>query len=316
VKHGAKRVSLAQRLWRKLPLILILASVALGVALLLLRYPPTPTYLAPYVAEIKIRGAIDYSATSLLGVTVGVEEYIRLVEQAASDPSARAVILVFDSPGGTVAASYDLYEAVRKLAQKKPVVAYARNLMASGAYLAALPASRIYASPASMVGSVGVYTTVVSIEGLLGKLGVVTYTIKSGSMKDIGSALRNMTEAEQRVMEGIIAEYFSLFKEKVLEHRKSVSEEVFTGRPFAPREALAAGLVDGVMTYEEAVEKTRELADLPPEAPVIELKPRPPSLLDMLLGVSNYRQKLITVPQAMVLAMWPPPAATVALTQP
>lgn len=309
-------VSLAQRLWRRLPLILILASVALGAALLLLRYPPAPAYLAPYVAEIKIKGAIDYSTTSLLGATVGVEEYIRLIEQAASDPSAKAVLLVFDSPGGTVAASYDLYEAVRKLAQRKPVVAYARNLMASGAYLAALPASRIYASPASMVGSVGVYTTVVSIEGLLGKLGVVTYTIKSGSMKDMGSMFRNMTETEQRVMEGIIAEYFSLFKEKVLEHRRSVSEEVFTGRPFAPREALAAGLVDGVITYEEAVNRTRELAGLPPEAPIVELKPRPPSLLELLLGVGDYRQRLLTVPQAMVLAMWPPPTATLALPQP
>jgi len=309
-------VDLAGKLWRKLPLILIVASVALGLALLLLRHPSIPTYTTPYIAEIRIRGALDYSAASLLGVTIGVEEYIRLVKQAASDPFAKAVIIVFDSPGGTVAASYDLYEAVRELAREKPVVAYARNLMASGAYLAALPASRIYASPASLVGSVGVYTTVISVEGLLSKLGVVTYTIKSGSMKDIGSMYRNMTPAEQRVMEGIIAEYFNLFKEKVLEHRQSVGEEVFTGRPFAPREALAAGLVDGVMSYEEAVDRTRELAGLPPEAPVIELKPRPPSLLDLLLGVGDYRQRLLTVPQAMVLAMWPPPVATVALPQP
>jgi protease-4 len=313
VSRAGVRVSLAQRLWRRLPLILILASVAVGVALFILRYSPAPTYLAPYIAEIRIKGAIDYSAASLLGATTGVEEYIRLIRQAASDPSAKAVILVFDSPGGTVAASYDLYEAVRELARRKPVVAYARNLMTSGAYLAALPASRIYASPASMVGSVGVYTTVISVEGLLSKLGIVTYTIKSGSMKDIGSMYRNMTAAEQRVMEGIVAEYFSLFKEKVLEHRGHVSEEVFTGRPFAPREALAAGLIDGVMTYEEAVNKTRELAGLPPGAPVVELKPRAPSLLDLLLGVADYRQRLLTVPQALVLAMWPPPAATVAL---
>ncbi|MEM2245539.1 MAG: signal peptide peptidase SppA [Thermofilum sp.] len=300
--------SLGQKLWRKLPLILILLSVAVGIALFIARTPRPVSAL--YVAEIRVTGALDYSSTALLGATVGVEEYIRLIRQARDDPMAGAVILVFDSPGGTVAASYDLFEAVRELSERKTVVAYARNLMTSGAYLAALPAKRIYASPASLVGSVGVYTTVLVAEQLLGKLGVTVYTIKSGSMKDIGSLYREMSEEEVKVMEGIVDEYFQLFKEKVVAYRDSVDPEVFTGRPFAPKEAVAVGLVDGVADYEEALRRARELAGLPPDAPVVELKPRPLTLLDLLLrGASSTRS--ITVPRLLILAMWPPPEAVV-----
>ncbi|MGC8970500.1 MAG: S49 family peptidase, partial [Conexivisphaera sp.] len=247
--------SLRQRLWRRLPLLIILLAVAAGVALALLRLSPPRTALVPYVAEIRINGPIDYSPQSLLGVSVGVDEYIKLIRQARNDPMARAVVLVFNSPGGTVAASYDLFEAVKELSREKVVVAYARNLMASGAYFAALPARRIYASPASLVGSVGVYTTLLSARELLGKIGVTVYTVKSGPMKDIGSPYREMSSEELRVMQGIVDEYFQLFKKSVITYRGNVSPEVFTGRPFAPQEALSAGLIDGVMSYEVALAK-------------------------------------------------------------
>lgn len=299
---------LKQRLWAKLPLILIIASVVAGV-LLAIAYAPRPA-LGPYIAEIRISGALDYSSSLVLGTTVGVEEYIRLVEQARDDPMAAAVILVFDSPGGTVAASYDLFEAVRELAETKTVVVYARNLLASGAYLAALPAKRIYASPASLVGSVGVYATVLSAEQLLSKLGVKVYAIKSGAMKDIGSPYREMSEEELRVMEGIIGEYFQLFREKVVAYRGNVSPEVFSGRPFSPKDALAAGLIDGVMNYEDAVAKTRELAGLPPGTPVRELKPRRPTLLDLILQGTGSTGRVV-VPRVLALAMWPPPEVIV-----
>lgn len=298
---------LKQKLWRRLPLILILLSIAAGIALFAARLPrPVTTF---YVAEIRITGALDYTS-SILGATVGVDEYIRLIKQARDDPMAKAVVLVFDSPGGAVSASYDLFEAVRELSERKTVVAYARSLMASGAYLAALPAERIYASPASLVGSVGVYSSVLVAERLLDKLGISVYMIKSGSMKDIGSPYREMSEEEVKVMERIVDEYFQLFKEKVIKYRGSVHPEVFTGRPFAPQEAVAAGLIDGVFDYEEALRRARELAGLPPDAPVIELKPRPRTIFDLLLEGANVRGSF-ALPRLLILAMWPPPEAIV-----
>ncbi|UNQ73956.1 signal peptide peptidase SppA [Infirmifilum sp. NZ] len=294
------------KLKRRLPLLLIIAVVVAGVALSLYYSTAPQLTLTPHVAKIVITGTLDYSASSILGATTGVEDYISLIRQAESDPTVRAVILVFDSPGGTVSASYDLYTAVKELARKKVVVSYARGTMASGAYMAACPSTRIYASPSALVGSVGVYTSVLTAEGLLDKLGVKVYTIKSGELKDIGSPYRSMSPEELRVMQEIIDEYFELFKSIVLENRGNVSNEVFTGRPYSPQQALKAGLIDGVTTLEEALNKTKELAGLPPDAPVVELTPPKPGLLTLLFGGSSSRLPL-SVPSIVYLAMWPPP---------
>jgi protease-4 len=301
---------LKEKVWRKLPLIIILTVVILGVVLAVFSQRQPFTSLQPYVAQITITGTIDYSSSSILGTTTGVEEYIRLIKQAEEDPLAKAVIIVFDSPGGTVTASDDLYQAVKSLASKKLVVAYAKGLMASGAYMAALPAKVILASPTSEVGSVGVIMTVLNVENLLGKLGITVYTFKSGTLKDIGSPYRNMTEQEIKIMNDFVNYYFEIFKERVIMNRGKVSDEVFTGQPFTPVKAKEAGLIDDVCTYEEAVNRTKSLAGLPEDAPVIELKPRTPSLLDILFGASQ-RRSSITIPSIVVLAMWPPPVAIV-----
>ncbi len=289
----------------KIPLLLIAAVVVAGV-LLSIFYSTQQVALTPRIAKIVITGPLSYSTPPLFGASVGVEEYIKLVKQAEDDPTVKAVILVFDSPGGTVSASYDLYTAVKSLASKKVVVSYARGTLASGAYMAACPSTRIYASPSSLIGSIGVYASVLSVEGLLGKLGVRVYTVKTGELKDIGSPYRNMTAEDLRVMQEIVDEYFRLFRSIVLEWRKNVSSGVFTGRPYGPQEALKAGLIDGITTFEEALNKTRELAGLPPYAPVVELKPPQPGLLSLLFGALGSRTPL-SVPSVVYLAMWPEP---------
>lgn len=294
------------RIKQKLPLFFIFGVVIIGIILAFYSSSSTRTTLVPHVAKIEITGTLDYSSNTILGVSTSVDQYIKLLEQARQDPSVRAVIVVFDSPGGTVTASYDLYTAMKKLSSEKVVVAYARGSMASGAYMSACPSTKIYASPSALVGSIGVYTSVTSVEGLLGKLGIRVYTIKSGSLKDIGSPYRNMTSDEERIMQEIINEYFTLFKSIVLENRKNVLDEVFSGRPYAPQQALKAGLIDGIMTLDEAVNKTKELAGLPQSAPVVELKPPTPGILNILFGSTSSKIP-INIPGIMYLAMWPPP---------
>jgi len=308
--HGVSMASLCGKVWRRLPLFIILGAVILGVILAILSQRQAFASFRPYVAQITIKGTIDYSSSSIFGTTVGVEEYIRLIKQAEGDPLAEAVILVFDSPGGTLTASDDLYQAVKELASKKVVVTYAKGLMASGAYMAALPARVVLASPTSEVGSVGVYVTVLNVESLLGKLGVTVYTFKSGVFKDIGSPYRNMTEEEMRIMNELVGYYFELFKERVLASRGRVADEVFTGQPFTPARAREVGLVDDVCTFEEALSRVKSIAGLPEDTPVVELKPRTPTLLDILLGASQ-KAYPITIPSMVVLAMWPPPVAVV-----
>jgi len=260
------------------------------------------------VAVIRIDSSISSTQGGVLGAQYSVDAYVKVIDEARRDPTVKAVVLVFNSPGGEAGAAEKLYYAVLKLAENKTVVAYADGLMASGAYEAALPAREIVASPSSLVGAVGVYSVVFNVHELLGKLGVRVYTFKSGPLKDVGSPFRNMTEADARVMQDMVDRLFEIFKNRVTKHRPRVSAEVFTGRPYVAGEALKAGLIDKVGTLDDAIRDAKRLAGLPENAPVVEMRPPTPGLLDVLFGGAYSRGPMV-VPSQAYLAMWPPPAA-------
>ncbi|MCC6050404.1 MAG: signal peptide peptidase SppA [Thermofilum sp.] len=286
------------------------AVVAVTVAALALRRPaPLPAAGTGYVALIRIEGAIAYqtSQLSLLGSTASADDLVQLLDAALKDPLAKAVVLRVNSPGGSAAASEALYLKVRELAASKPVVAYIEEYGTSGAYMAVLPAARILAANSSIVGSVGVYTSVITYSGLLEKLGVRVYVFKSGELKDVGSSFREPSEEDKRVLQSIVDGIFELFKKRVLAHRRLANaSEVFSGRPFLAEEAVKLGLIDGIGTLDDAVNLAREMAGLPKDAPVRELKPPSPGLLRLLLGAASLARRPVA-PSVEVLAMWPPP---------
>jgi protease-4 len=303
-------VKLSEKQLVLLSVALSAAVVAVTVAALALRRPaPLPAAGAGYVAVIRIEGAIAYrtSQLSLLGSTASADDLAQLLDAALKDPLAKAVVLRVNSPGGSAAASEALYLKVRELAASKPVVAYIEEYGTSGAYMAVLPAARILAANSSIVGSVGVYTSVITYSGLLEKLGVRVYVFKSGELKDVGSSLREPSEEDKRVLQSIVDGIFELFKKRVLAHRRLANaSEVFSGRPFLAEEAVKLGLIDGVGTLDDAVKLAREMAGLPKDAPVRELKPPSPGLLRLLLGAASLARRPV-VPSFEVLAMWPPP---------
>jgi len=290
-----------------LTLVLVIVIAAPVVALLLLEAPELGLGAAGRIAVIRIVGPLEFKGYSILGAVVDAKTYIELIEEALEDPSIRAVVIRVNSPGGDAAASEALYYAVKKLAENKTVVAYIEGLGASGAYEMLLPCDRIVAGESSIVGAVGVYTVVVNVEGLMEKLGVKVYVYKSGALKDLGSPFREPTSEEEEVFREIIEGMFETFKSRVLEHRGEVDGEVFTGRPFVARQALEAGLIDQVGTFDDAVEAARELAGLPKTAPVEELKPPVPTLFDLLRG--GLSEGIRAIPGYKILSMWPPPIA-------
>jgi len=269
----------------------------------------TPT---EYVALIRIEGPIAYRTQGYTIFTqpIGVETTIELIEEARTDPSVKSVILYINSPGGTATASEALYYAVKKLSEEKPVVAYIAEYGTSGAYMAALPADTIIASESSFTGAIGVYSIIISYKGLLDKLGIEVYTFKSGKLKDIGSPYRNMTEEDAEVFEEIVSELFTIFKNRVEEHRDIKDEKVYTGRPFLAKQALELGLIDDIGTLDDAKKKARELAGLPEEAPIKELEPPRPSLFETLFGLSS-QSNLKILPSYEILCIWPPPAVII-----
>ncbi|RLF05841.1 MAG: signal peptide peptidase SppA [Thermoprotei archaeon] len=295
---------------RSLVVISVSLIAVITVATLLLATFRGPPPAPGYVALIEVRGTLSYSQSplSLLGATADADELLKLLDEALRDDAVKAVVLRINSPGGSAAASEAIYLKVRELAASKPVVAFIEEYGTSGAYMLALPAHEIVAANSSIVGSIGVYMMVVTYSGLLDKLGIKVYIFKSGEFKDVGSPFREPTEAEKRILEEMVSEIFSLFRERVLMHRGDKvanSSEVFSGRPFTAVEALKIGLIDKVGTLEDAVADAKRLAGLPEDAPVQELKPPRPGLLQLLFGQASSTPPLI--PSYEVLTMWPPP---------
>ncbi|RLE71764.1 MAG: signal peptide peptidase SppA [Thermoprotei archaeon] len=289
-------------------IILLIALASIAAVFVLPKFFKGNLESINQVALIKIEGPLAFrsSGYSILSPLLGVEDYMEMIDRARRDSTIKAVVLYVNSPGGSVAASEALYFAMERLAREKVVVAYVADYGTSGAYMAMLPAHKIVASNSSVTGAIGVYALVINYKGLLDKLGIEVYTFKSGKLKDVGSPFREMTEEDVKIYEEMVADFFEIFKTRVLKHRNIKSEEVFSGRPYTASKALKIGLIDEIGTYEDAVEEARRLAGLPEKTPIKELKPAKPRLLELLFGLSA-TGNIRVLPSQEVLAIWPPP---------
>ena len=136
------------------------------------------------------------------------------LRRAEEDSSVKAIVLRVNSPGGTVTASDSVYEMLRGFRTRtgKPVIASVQEVGASGAYYVACSADQIVAQPTSVVGSIGVIFTTFDVVGTMDKIGVRSYAIKSGELKDMGSLFKPMTPAEHQVIQDLINQYFARFR--------------------------------------------------------------------------------------------------------
>jgi protease-4 len=181
-----------------------------------------------------------------------------------------AVVFVFNSPGGSVVATREVYESVKGL--DKPKVSYFREVAASGAYYVASGTDYIVSDPDALTGSIGVVTTVTSMGGLFEKLGINATSITSGEHKDIGSPYRNMTDGERAIFQGIVDEIYQEFRGIVVENRKgrlnmALFDNATDGRIMTGRQAYKAGLVDELGTKRDAITRAADLAGIQYEVP-------------------------------------------------
>lgn len=264
-----------------------------------------------YVALLELSGVISHeeSPISLFGKTLTPSEVESMVEQVRQDSRAKAVVLVINSPGGSAAASEEIYAMFKKLAEEKPVVAYIAEYGASGGYYIALPASRIVASPSALTGSVGAVSILINYANLTEKLGVKAYVFKSGSMKDVGNPFRELNEEEAKLMQSLVSSIAETFVERVREarDRKILNwNEVLTARPYTGIQALDAGLIDDVGTLQDAKKIAIMLAGLQPDAEAVWVKPKKPSLFEIIFGSSELPSQRMRLSYE-VLLMWPLP---------
>lgn len=189
------------------------------------------------------------------------------MDLAAKDSRVKALVLRINTPGGTVTASDILYQRLMRLKadRKIPVVAQFMDMATSGGYYVGLAADEIVAHPTTVTGSIGVVLYAVSLEGLLDKIGVRNQTVKSGAKKDMGSPLRNMTEEERQLMEGVLGEMKDRFVGLVRERRHLTPEAEQTisdGRILTASQAKALGLVDRIGYLEDGIEQAKARAGL------------------------------------------------------
>jgi protease-4 len=221
------------------------------------------------VAVVEVEGIIGAEATRGLD-TDGV---IRVLGEYRDDPAVRAVVLRINSPGGVVAPTQEIFTAVRRLREaKKPVVASLGSVAASGGYYVAVAADRIYASPGTLTGSIGVVMQLANLEGLLKKVGVEYVVVKAGAYKDVGNMARAMTPEERRILQSLLDDVYDQFISAVADGRGLDPQAVRAfaeGRIYSGRQAQSLKMVDDLGGLEDAIEAAAKMAGLPAKPKVI-----------------------------------------------
>ncbi|OYU48310.1 MAG: signal peptide peptidase SppA [Rhizobiales bacterium PAR1] len=228
-------------LWRVLAVLVALGAV-LAAGLMFGGAGLRPNQ--PHIARITIEGLIT-----------GKQETVDLLRRAEND-GAKAVILRINSGGGTTSGSETLYNEIRRLAGKKPVVAVIDGVGASGAYMAAIGTDRIFANGSAMVGSIGVIAQYPNFSKLLENVGVKVEAVRSSPLKAMPSGVEPTSPEARAALEETITESYRWFRGLVGERRQLSGDalsKVADGRVFTGRQAIDLKLIDALGGEDAAV---------------------------------------------------------------
>ncbi len=199
----------------------------------------------PHIAKVRIEGTITED-----------ERLLALLKTVGETESVKGVILAIDSPGGTTAGGEAIYEAVRGLAAKKPVVAQVGTLAASAGYMIASASDHIVARKSSIVGSIGVLFQYPDVSVLLNNLGVKVEAIKSSPMKAEPNPFNPASEDAKAMIRRMILDSYDWFVSIVDERRPLDRAQVLAladGSVFTGRQALQNKLIDELGGEETAL---------------------------------------------------------------
>ena len=231
----------------------------------------------PTVAIVQLRGMIGGGAR--------LSSTVDLLHDIAEDHGIRAVLLDIDSPGGSASASDAIRAAVLRVRERKPVLAYVRNLGASGAYLVCCSATTVMAMPTALVGSIGVISVRPQLAELMERTGIKLSVNKAGRLKDLGAFWREQTDEEQEVEQRLIDEYYDHFVNTIVAARGLSRErvlEIATGEVFTGLRSMEIGLVDKQGDWDDARQHASEMGGLPEPRTVYRHPHR--SVMERVLG--------------------------------
>ncbi|WP_297439837.1 signal peptide peptidase SppA [Sulfurimonas sp.] len=184
---------------------------------------------------------------NLNGPIMDSTEIVEKINKACDNDNIKGVLLNVNSPGGAVSPSIEIAYAIKRLHDKKPVIAYAKGTMASGSYYASIWADKIIANPGSMIGSIGVIMQGADLSGIMEKLGVKTQVVKAGLYKQIGTPDRPWKKYEVAELNKVIKGTYQMFVSDVAQARNldiKKQNSYANAHIFTAMQAKNVGLVD------------------------------------------------------------------------
>ncbi len=248
--------------------------------------PSIKDYQTGNVALIPIEGVITTDGTQYFGQpTASSKTIIEFIEEASKDAQIEAIVLEINSPGGSAVASDEIATAVKSVS--KPVVAYIREVGASGGYWVASSTDYIVAQRMSITGSIGVISSYLEFSGLMDEYGVGYEKLIAGKYKDIGTPFRKLQNDERTILQGKLNLIHDFFIEEVAQNRKlplAKVQESATGEFFLGVEAKKLGLVD-VLGNKDTVKSYLEQQGI--KEPSFTVYEKEPGFFEFLTGVTN-----------------------------
>jgi protease IV len=248
--------------WRALAV--VLALVAALVLMMSGGEEGALSKFSEHVARVRVEGFIS-----------GDEKTLKMFKTLAESNRVKALILHIDSPGGSTVGAEALFEAVRKVAEKKPVVAVMDSVAASGGYATAVAADHVIARGNTITGSIGVIFQWPDVSQLLNTIGVKVEELKSGELKAEPSPFKPSSERAKAVAMQMIRDSFDWFVSLVAERRRLPIERVrllADGRVYTGRQALQEKLIDGIGGEDAAVQWLATVKKIPQGMQIIDWK--------------------------------------------
>lgn len=226
------------------------------------------------------------------GLITGDRKTLELLKEIEETDSVKALIVHIDSPGGTTAGSEAMYEALRRIAAKKPTVSVMGTVAASGGYITAIATDHIVARGNTITGSIGVIFQWAEVTRLLDTLGIKMEEIKSSDLKAEPNMFKPLTEKVRKVTEAMVDDSYQWFAGLVAERRKLSPQEtakLADGRVYTGRQALGNKLIDAIGGELKAVDWLEKERDIAEELSIVDWKPK--SEADQsLIGLKIMRQ--------------------------
>ncbi len=237
----------------------------------------------------------------LEGIILSSRSVVQKLERLLESDAISAVVLRIDSPGGGVAASQEIYEAVKEIRESgKPVVISMGSVAASGGYYVACGGDSILANPGTTTGSIGVILEVPNFKELLQKIGIKFLVVKSGTFKDTGSPYRDLTRTERNYLQQYIDDAFEQFVDVVVKNRKMSNDKVRSvadGRVFTGKQALELGLVDRLGDYSDAIKLAAQMAGIEGKPKIFRFPRKKYTIFDLLLSdLTEVKNRFEAVP--------------------